>query len=94
MAEAEVGIDKEAQGHEKRRHGVAQGTRMVPVCAGVDDLERMQGRVADLNKQHREAEEHENSIGPSANAGREPPQSQPSVRLPMGHHGASQSYVL
>jgi hypothetical protein len=81
MAEAEVGTDKEAQGPEQRRHGVAQGARMVPICAGIDDLERMQGRVADLDKQHREAEEHENSIGPSANAGRESPQSQPSIRL-------------
>jgi hypothetical protein len=80
-AEAEVGADQEAQGHEQRHHGVAQGTRMVPICARINDLERMQGRMTGLDKQHREAEEHENSIGPSANAGREPPQSQPSIRL-------------
>ncbi|MGH8065859.1 MAG: hypothetical protein ACRERE_11645 [Candidatus Entotheonellia bacterium] len=83
MSEGEVGADKEAQGHEQRCHGVAQRTRMVPVYSGINDLERMQGRMANLDKQHRKAEEDEKSMGPSANAGREPPQSQPSIRFTM-----------
>jgi hypothetical protein len=29
---------------------------MLPVSAGVDDFKRMQGRVADLDTQHRQAE--------------------------------------
>ena len=56
---------------------------MVPVNSGINGLERMQGRMADLGKQHRKAEEHEKRTGPSANAEPEPPQSWLSIRLTM-----------
>ena len=83
MSEREVDTDKKAQGHEQRCHDVAQWTRMVPVCSGINGLEWMQGRMTKLGKEHRKAEEHEKSTRPPANAGCEPPQSQPSIRLTM-----------
>jgi hypothetical protein len=40
------------EGDEQRRSRMAEGTGMLPVSARVDNLKRMQRRVADLDKQH------------------------------------------
>jgi len=82
-SEGEVSTDKKAQGNEQRCHDVAQRTSMVPVCSGINGLEGMQGRMTELGKEHRKAEEHEKSTRPSANAACEPPQLWLSIRPAM-----------
>jgi hypothetical protein len=47
-------IHQQREGDEQGGSRMAEGTRMLPVSAGVDDLKRMQHRVTDLGKQHRQ----------------------------------------
>jgi hypothetical protein len=44
---------QQREGDEQGRSRMAEGTGMLPVSAWVDDLKRMQRRVADLGKQQR-----------------------------------------
>jgi hypothetical protein len=43
---------------------MAEGTSMLPVSVGIDDLMRMQRRVAGLYKQQRKAKEDKQQMAP------------------------------
>jgi hypothetical protein len=70
----EFGTEEEAQGGEQRRHHGTQRAGVIPVGSGVNDLKRVQRRMAHLHKQHRKAEEYEQSPGPSRDAASRPGQ--------------------
>ena len=70
----EFDTEEEAQGGEQRRHHKTQGAGVIRVGSEVNDLKRVQRRVADLHKQHRQAEEDKQSPCPSRDAAFRPGQ--------------------
>ena len=70
----EFGTEEEAQGGEQRRHHKTQGAGVIRVGSGVNDLKRVQRRMANLHKQQRKAEEDEQSSGPPRDAAFRPGQ--------------------
>ena len=85
----ESGTEEEAQGGEQRRHHKTQGAGVLRVGSGVNDLKRVQRRMADLHEQHREAEEDEQSPGPSRDAALRAGQLWLPMRRAMGSHDLS-----
>jgi hypothetical protein len=67
---------------------------MLLVSAWVDDLKRMQRRMADLCKQHRKAEACDKHIASLANECKWPGNSHPSLRLPTRSHELSRMHMV
>jgi hypothetical protein len=83
--------EQEAQGREQRRHDMTQRAGVTPVGSGLNDLKRVQRRMADLHKQHRKAEEDEQGTGATHSANARPAQLWPPFRRAMGFLALSQS---
>ena len=63
-AEIKLGAHKAAERRQQRPHGVTQRAGVLPIGVGVDDLQRVEGRVADLDAEHRQAEQDEYHANP------------------------------
>ena len=85
----EFGTEEEAQGGEQRRHHKTQGAGVIRVGSGVNDLKRVQHRMADLHTQHCKAEEDEQSPGPARDAAFRPGQSWLPIRRAVQSHDLS-----
>jgi hypothetical protein len=64
---------------------------VIPIGSGLNDLKRVQRRMADLHKQHRKADEDEQVTGATHKATARPAQWWPPFRCAMGSLDCSQS---